>query len=76
MTYVAVVHLCRQTLQELVKFADDEKVVLLADEVYQENIYQDERPFVSARKVRQTQGGTGGTHWRYTRGRWSLQVHT
>jgi aspartate/methionine/tyrosine aminotransferase len=30
--------------------------VLLADEVYQENVYQDERPFVSARKV----GGLGG----------------
>eukprot|EP00775_Hariotina_reticulata_P006739 gene6739-6959_t len=38
-------------LRDLIKFAYDEKVVLLADEVYQENIYQDERPFVSARKV-------------------------
>jgi len=38
-------------LQELIKFAYDEKIVLMADEVYQENIYQDERPFVSARKV-------------------------
>jgi glutamate--glyoxylate aminotransferase len=27
-------------LKELIKFAYDEKVVLLADEVYQENIYQ------------------------------------
>jgi glutamate--glyoxylate aminotransferase len=39
-------------VQELIKFAYDEKIVLMADEVYQENIYQDERPFVSARKVR------------------------
>ena len=38
-------------LADLVKFAHDEHIVLLADEVYQENIYQDERPFVSARKV-------------------------
>lgn len=38
-------------LQELIKFAHEEKVVLLADEVYQENVYQDERPFVAARKV-------------------------
>lgn len=38
-------------LKELIKFAYDEKIVLMADEVYQENIYQDERPFVSARKV-------------------------
>jgi hypothetical protein len=37
------------------RFAYDEKIVLLADEVYQENIYQDERPFISARKV----GGGG-----------------
>jgi hypothetical protein len=42
----------RSLTQELIKFAYDEKIVLLADEVYQENIYQDERPFVSARKVR------------------------
>lgn len=40
-----------ENLQELIKFAYEEKVVLMADEVYQENIYQDERPFVSARKV-------------------------
>lgn len=38
-------------LKELIKFAYEEKIVLMADEVYQENIYQDERPFVSARKV-------------------------
>jgi glutamate--glyoxylate aminotransferase len=40
-----------ENLQELIKFAHEEKIVLMADEVYQENIYQDERPFVSARKV-------------------------
>jgi glutamate--glyoxylate aminotransferase len=38
-------------LRELVKFAYDHKIVLMADEVYQENIYQDTTPFVSARKV-------------------------
>lgn len=38
-------------LKELIKFAHDEKIVLMADEVYQENVYQDERPFVSAKKV-------------------------
>lgn len=36
---------------EIIKFAHEEKLVLMADEVYQENIYQDERPFVSAKKV-------------------------
>jgi len=43
-------------LQELIKFAYDEKIVLLADEVYQENVYQDERPFVSAKKVMSQMG--------------------
>jgi len=43
--------LSRQNLEELVKFAYEQKIVLLCDEVYQENIYQDERPFVSARRV-------------------------
>ncbi|WIA19014.1 hypothetical protein OEZ85_003676 [Tetradesmus obliquus] len=43
-------------LKELIKFAYDEKIVLMADEVYQENIYQDERPFVSARKVMKEMG--------------------
>lgn len=58
--------------QELIQFAYEEKIVLMADEVYQENIYQDERPFVSARKVclepqlPTTQGckwHTGGGFW-------------
>ena len=35
----------------MIKFAKEEGMVLMADEVYQENIYQDERPFVSCRKV-------------------------
>jgi len=43
--------LSKDNLKELIKFAHDEKIVLLADEVYQENVYQDERPFVSAKKV-------------------------
>ncbi|KAI3934138.1 hypothetical protein MKW98_027348, partial [Papaver atlanticum] len=38
-------------LQELLRFCFREKLVLLADEVYQQNIYQDQRPFISARKV-------------------------
>ena len=28
----------------------------MADEVYQENVYQDERPFLSARKVMYSMG--------------------
>lgn len=53
MCWLHVYHVC-YLAQELIKFAYDEKIVLMADEVYQENIYQDERPFVSARKVRNT----------------------
>ncbi|KAL5196919.1 hypothetical protein ABZP36_000431 [Zizania latifolia] len=38
-------------IRELLRFCYQENLVLLADEVYQQNIYQDERPFISARKV-------------------------
>lgn len=38
-------------LKEIVQFCIRENIVLMADEVYQQNIYQDERPFISARKV-------------------------
>jgi glutamate--glyoxylate aminotransferase len=36
-------------LRELIEFAVKNEVVLMADEVYQPNIYQDEKPFISAR---------------------------
>lgn len=38
-------------IKEILKFCNQEKLVLLGDEVYQQNVYQDERPFISARKV-------------------------
>lgn len=41
----------KEDLQDLIKFAKEEQLVLLADEVYQENIYQDEHPFHSCHKV-------------------------
>lgn len=41
--------LTESNLQELVKLAVANKIVLMADEVYQPNIYQDEKPFISAR---------------------------
>lgn len=43
--------LSEANLRELLAFCFQENLVLLADEVYQQNIYQDERPFISARKV-------------------------
>ena len=48
--------LSEENLRELIKFAYEEHVVLMADEVYQENVYQDERPFISARKVMYSMG--------------------
>ncbi|KAF3639137.1 putative alanine aminotransferase, mitochondrial [Capsicum annuum] len=38
-------------LKQIIQFCHQENLVLLGDEVYQQNIYQDERPFISARKV-------------------------
>ena len=43
-------------LRALIKLAYDQKIVLMADEVYQENIYQDKTPFVSARQVMKDMG--------------------
>ncbi|KAI8910128.1 pyridoxal phosphate-dependent transferase [Gorgonomyces haynaldii] len=38
-------------MREIVKFCEQEKLVLLADEVYQTNVYQQDLPFVSFKKV-------------------------
>ncbi|KAK9030083.1 hypothetical protein V6N11_031517 [Hibiscus sabdariffa] len=43
--------LSEANLREILNFCHQENLVLLGDEVYQQNIYQDERPFISARKV-------------------------
>ncbi|KAE8705516.1 Glutamate--glyoxylate aminotransferase 2 [Hibiscus syriacus] len=43
--------LSEANLREIINFCYQENLVLLGDEVYQQNIYQDERPFISARKV-------------------------
>ncbi|XP_020578664.1 glutamate--glyoxylate aminotransferase 2-like [Phalaenopsis equestris] len=43
--------LSESNLKEILLFCYRENLVLLADEVYQQNIYQDERPFISARKI-------------------------
>ncbi|ESQ34451.1 hypothetical protein EUTSA_v10007514mg [Eutrema salsugineum] len=43
--------LSEANLREILRFCYNEKLVLLGDEVYQQNIYQDERPFISAKKV-------------------------
>ena len=38
-----------KNLHLLLKFCVDNDIMLMADEVYQENIYNSEKPFVSAR---------------------------
>ncbi|AAF87015.1 putative transferase [Arabidopsis thaliana] len=43
--------LSEANIREILKFCYNEKLVLLGDEVYQQNIYQDERPFISSKKV-------------------------
>lgn len=43
--------LSEANLKDILLFCYKENIVLLADEVYQQNVYQDERPFVSARKI-------------------------
>lgn len=44
--------LSEANIREILKFCYQQNLVLLADEVYQQNIYQDERPFISSRKVK------------------------
>jgi len=43
--------LSEENLRQVLQFCYEENLVLLGDEVYQTNIYQDERPFISAKKV-------------------------
>ena len=44
--------LSEANLREILNFCFQENLVLLGDEVYQQNVYQDERPFISSRKVK------------------------
>ena len=43
--------LTEANLQELIRFCYENRLILCADEVYQENIYQSKHPFISARRV-------------------------
>lgn len=43
--------LSRTCIEEVIKFAFREKLFIMADEVYQQNVYQEERPFHSFKKV-------------------------
>ncbi|KAI7892744.1 pyridoxal phosphate-dependent transferase [Mucor mucedo] len=49
--------LSEENIREIIRFCHDERIVILADEVYQTNIYQPERrPFHSFKKVLQSMG--------------------
>ncbi|CAL5229017.1 g12261 [Coccomyxa viridis] len=49
-------------LKDIIQFCQEEEIVLMADEVYQTNIYQDERPFVSCKKVMMDMGEPYSKH--------------
>uniref|UniRef100_A0A7S2XZX4 Aminotransferase class I/classII large domain-containing protein n=1 Tax=Fibrocapsa japonica TaxID=94617 RepID=A0A7S2XZX4_9STRA len=48
--------LTQQGVSELVRFCVEENIVLMADEVYQENIYESSAVFISARKTMMDMG--------------------
>lgn len=43
--------LTEENIRDLIVFCHNNRLILCADEVYQENIYNTQRPFISARKV-------------------------
>lgn len=49
--YAAGAVLSHQNQVDVVKFCKEQKLVLMADEVYQDNIYSKEKTFVSFKKV-------------------------
>ncbi|KAK9817869.1 hypothetical protein WJX72_003409 [[Myrmecia] bisecta] len=49
--------LTKQNLEEVVRFCKAQKIVLLADEVYQDNIYAEGKEFHSFKKVVREMGG-------------------
>lgn len=43
--------LSKEAIKEMIQFAHEKKMVIFADEVYQSNIYTDQKTFVSFKKV-------------------------
>ena len=48
--------LSRKNLEDVIKFCYEKSLVLLADEVYQDNIYKDDKPFFSCKKIMMEMG--------------------
>lgn len=43
--------LLRKDIEDIIKICYENEIVIIADEVYQNNIYKEDRPFISFRKV-------------------------
>nr|AIT69934.1 alanine transaminase [Gracilaria chouae] len=43
--------LSEENMREIVRFCEAEKLVIMADEVYQKNVYVESKPFISFKKV-------------------------
>lgn len=43
--------LTRQNMEDVIRFCEREALVILADEVYQQNVYVTDKPFISFKKV-------------------------
>jgi len=50
--------LSRETIAQILEFAEEERLLVMADEVYQDNIHTDEKEFVSFRSVALETGST------------------
>jgi len=48
----------RENIEEIIDFASRRNLLLLADEVYQENIYTPDKPFISFKKVKYEMGSS------------------
>ena len=46
----------REDLENIVRMCHEENIMILADEVYQENIYKEGREFISMRRVMHEMG--------------------
>mgnify|MGYP003351865612 CR=1 FL=1 len=47
----------RKDIEDIIKISYENKLVIIGDEVYQENIYDPKTPFISFRKVLAELGG-------------------
>ena len=46
----------RKALEDIIKICYENEILIMADEVYQQNVYADEKEFISVRKVMHEMG--------------------